>query len=425
MSGLSHPITVATALVAALFCVGTASAQPLRIAGDGSGSNNPDLLLAPSTNCQHCLATAPHEWDAPPFTLDWSLGLRGSYVQSNGVGSFEALAVPSVSLRHDLLRGSYGFDATAELSRDSDADFRVNSLRIGAAGEFAVSQPLTLSGSAAFELTQPGADTSGYPSDTASASQEMTGTLSGSAAYDFGPVTATLGLSGARSVYGPTTLVDNSTIDNSANDNWRAGTDLRLGYKVTPLLTAFVEGGAAVQLYDIASPDYGLRLDAIDYAVKAGLAAEWGEVLSAEASVGLGLRQFSQVPVEDIVSTLYDATITFRPDETLTLRGGLATSIDAPGPNASAAAKVDYAATASAEYQLNPWLRLRASAGTSYALYSDSSETETGYELGAGADYLLNETMSLAGDYAYSLTSPSSGSADEDHRVTLGVTLRR
>ena len=60
------------------------------------------------------------------------------------------------------------------------------------------------------------------------------------------------------------------------------------------------------------------------------------------AAVGV---QFSQVPVEDIVSTLYDATITFRPDETLTLRGGLATSIDAPGPNASAAAKVDYAAT--------------------------------------------------------------------------------
>ena len=131
------------------------------------------------------------------------------------------------------------------------------------------------------------------------------------------------------------------------------------------------------------------------------------------------------MPVEDIVSTLYDATITFRPDETLTLRGGLATSIDAPGPNASAAAKVDYAATASAEYQLNTWLRLRASAGASYALYSDSSETETGYDLGAGADYLLNETMSLAGDYAYSLTSPSSGSADEEHRVTLGVTLRR
>lgn len=422
MNHCVHPLAILAALAAGLSPLG-AAAQPLWIAGDGSGSNNPDLL-ATAADCAHCRASAPHEWDAAPFVLDWSLGLRGSYAHSNGVGTFEALTVPSVSLRHDLLRGSYGVNASAELSRNAE-DFRINSLRVDATGEYAVSAPLTLSGTAIFELTQPAADSSGYPTDTVSASQELSATLSGAAAYDAGPLIMTLGGSASRSVYGPTTLADTTVIDNSANDNWRVGGDLRLGYKVTPVLTAFAEVGAAVQLYDTASPDYGVRLDATDYTIKSGVSAAWGEGLSAEASVGLGLRQFSQAPVDDIVSTLYDAALVFRPDETLTLRGGLATTIDAPGPNASAAARIDYAATGSAQYQVNPWLRLRASAGASYALYSDSTATETAYDLGVGADYLLNETMSLAGDYAYALTLPSSGATDEEHRITLGVTLRR
>jgi len=421
----SLPIALAAVLATALLPIGGVAAQPLRLAGDGSGSNNPDLLHGIASDCPHCLDGAPHEWDAPPFALDWTLGLRGSYVQSGGEGRFEALAVPRVSLRHDFLRGSYSVDATAEVSRGSDADLRLNTLRIDSAGEVALAPSLTLSGSAAVALTQPRADSSGYPTGTVRASQEISGSLAGAAAYDFGPVTATLSGSGSRSVYGPTTLADTSSIDNSANDNWRAGAALRLGYEVTPMLTAFVEAGAAVQFFDVASPDYGVRLDATDYSVKTGLAADWGEVLAADASVGLGLRQFSEAPVDDIVSTLYDAALTFRPDETLLLRGGLATTIDAPGPNASAAAKVEYAAIGAAEYQVNPWLRLRASAGASYALFSDSTASETGYDLGVGADYLLNESMSLAGDYAYALTLPSSGATDEEHRVTLGVTLRR
>ncbi|RYE84329.1 MAG: hypothetical protein EOP19_11820, partial [Hyphomicrobiales bacterium] len=154
--------------------------------------------------------------------------------------------------------------------------------------------------------------------------------------------------------------------------------------------------------------------------------SNWSEVLEAEASVGVGLRRFAYGAAPDIVSQLYDASITFRPDETVTIRGALATTVGAPGPNASGAARIEYAATADIAYRVNPWVTLRANAGYRYALISDSANVETSYGVGAGADYLLNENMTVSGDYSYGAkTAAPPAATDEEHRVTVGVTLKR
>lgn len=408
-----------------MLLTGTALGGEFNPLGDGSGTNNADLLRDPTTGCENCDTFAPHEWDAPPYTLDWSLALRGAYVRTNSGDTFEALAVPSVSLTHDFLRGSYAFTGSAELSRSTVEDYRVNSVSLGVSGSYQVNDDLTLSGAANFALTTPSASSTGYPAGTLSASQQISGDVSGAAAYDFGLLTLTGRGSLARSVYGPTTLADSSQIDNSANNNWRFGTGLRVGYKVTPLLTAFVDGSAGYQLYDVIAPSYGVRLDASDYAIRGGLQSKWSDVLEAEASVGLGYRHFTFGAADDIVSQLYDASITFRPDETVELRGALATTIGAPGPNASGAARIEYAATGDVGYQVNPWVKLRASAGYRYAIFSDSTNVETGYSAGVGADYLLNENLTVTGDYAYAATEAKPAPVSEEHRVTVGLTLKR
>jgi hypothetical protein len=417
-------IRAAVALGAALLG-GTALAGGLRLAGDGSGTNNIDLLADPATHCENCQSRAPHEWDAPPFTVDWSLALRGAYVRSSSSGtSYEALAVPTFKLEHTFLRGKYSLDGSAELSRSTREEFRINALRLGAAGEFQVNEALSLSGSAKFAALTPSASSTGYPTSTVSASRELSGDATGAAAYDFGRLTATLRGSLGRSVYGQTTLANGTQIDNSANDNWRIGGGLRIGYKVTPILTAFVDGGVGYQAYDVVAPSYGVKLDATDLTLRGGISAKFNQVLEGEVSAGLGYRKFAFAAADDFVSQLYDASLTFRPDETLTLRGGLATTVGAPGPNASGAAKVEYAATGDIGYQVNPWVKLRASAGYRYAVFSDSTTLETGYSLGAGTDYLVNENLSLTADYAYSATT-SATPVDEEHRVTLGATLKR
>lgn len=413
-------------VLAVVLAGSTALAQEFNPQGDGSDTNNADLLRDPTTGCENCETFAPHEWDAPPYDLDWSLSLRGAYVRDKNGEHFEALAVPTVSFRHDFLRGTYNFTGAAELSNSTIEGYRVNALRLGTSGEYQVNDDLTLDGAANFALLTPSASTTGYPADTVSASQEVSGDAELAATYDFGLFTTTARGSASRSVYGPTTLADSSQIDNTANNNWQFGAGLRFGYKVTPLLTAFIDGSAGYQLYDTIAPSYGVKLDATDYAIRGGLASKWSEVLEAEASVGVGLRRFTFGAADDIVSQLYDASITFRPDETVTLRGALATTVGEPGANASGTARIEYAATGDIAYRVNPWVTLRANAGYRYAIFSDSVATETGYGVGAGADYLVNENLSVAADYSYGVTTDTDPAAsDEEHRVTLGVTLKR
>ena len=69
---------------------------------------------------------------------------------------------------------------------------------------------------------------------------------------------------------------------------------------------------------------------------------------------------------------------------------------------------------------------LRGSAAYRYAIFSDSTTVETGYSVGAGADYLVNENISVSGDYRYGATTTApANTTDQEHRVTLGVTVKR
>ena len=421
---LASPVVFALAGLAML-AASPAQAQFYPV-GDGSGSNNPDLLRDLNEPCQNCAGPVPHEWDAPPFALDWSLSLRGAYVQDKDGNHYEAIVAPSASLKHDFLRGTYSISGSAELSKSTVEEYRINSLRLGTTGSYQVNDVIGLTGSANFALTTPSASSSGYPTDTAAASQQISGDAEGAVSYDWGYHVTTARGSAARSVYGPTRLINGTEIDNSANNNWQFGAGLRVGFKVTPILTAFVDGSLGYQLYDVISPSYGVKLDATDYAVRAGVSSKWNSVLEAEASVGLGLRKFTYGASADIVSHLYDAAVTYRPDETLSIRGALSTTVGAPGANASGTARIEYAATGDVAYRLNPWWTLRGSAAYRYAIFSDSANVETGYSVGAGADYLVNENISLSGDYRYGATTTApANTTDTEHRVTVGVTLKR
>ncbi|HHY50302.1 MAG TPA: outer membrane beta-barrel protein, partial [Alphaproteobacteria bacterium] len=127
----------------------------------------------------------------------------------------------------------------------------------------------------------------------------------------------------------------------------------------------------------------------------------------------------------EVSALLYDATVTFRPDETLELKGEFSTGFGAPGPDSAAAARLEYAAAGEAAYTVNPWLKLRASAGWSHAQLVGTPETETSYHVGLGADYVLNEFTTLTGDYVYTSTATTPDPAEDSHRVSVGMTFSR
>jgi hypothetical protein len=253
----------------------------------------------------------------------------------------------------------------------------------------------------------------------------FSGDAEASFAREFGAFVATGRGNAARTVYGPTTMLDTSVVDNSAQNNWIFGGGLRLGYRVTPLLTAFVEGNVEHQFYDTTAPIYLVKLDATDYEGRVGFAAKWHEILEGEASIGYGLRRFVDPMFADASSILYDASLTFRPDETLEIRGAFTTTFGAPGANSGGTARLEYAATGDIGYRVNPWLKLRATAGWRYAELLGTTDTDRGHSAGVGADYLLNEFTTLTADYAYSFGEATPNPAQDEHRVTLGITFSR
>lgn len=392
--------------------------------GDGSGSNNPDLL--DGGGCENCRYEAPpREWDAPFFDVDWSLALRGAYVLDDEGEHFEALAVPSVRLRHETMRGGYELEAEVELAKSSLETYRLGALRLRLEADHALDAVTGLRGNLELELTQDSPGTPGQPGDVAVAPVVMSGSAGLAADRRFGRLSVGIRTGAGRTHYGPTTLIGGGEQDNSAQNNWTVEGGLRLGYEVTPLLTAFVDGSVGYQRYDAISPTYLVALDAADYELRAGLAANWHQILEAEASVGLGLRRFAEPALGEVTSTLYDASLTFRPDETVTLSAALSTSFGAPGPDSGGTARVEYEATGSASYQVNPWLRLRASAGWEQAQLVGIDGSESGYGFGSGLDYRLNRHTTLTADYAFTHAETDAAPDEDEQRVTLGVTLSR
>lgn len=403
----------------------TAWAGDFNPLGDGSRFNNEDLVNDPAPGCENCAPNPPHEWDDPWFDLDWSLALRGAYVQTTTGSYFEAIAAPTVTLRHETLRGGYEFEASAELSRSTIEDVRLGAIRGSFAGDYQLDTSTTLAGELELALTRASVNAPGTQPTIAQQPLVFAGDGEVSLERELGPLVFTGRGTAARTIYGPTTMTNGTIVDNTHQDNWRAGAGLRLGYRVTPILTAFVDGTVDHQWYDAISPTYLVKLDATDYEARVGASVKWHEVLEGEASIGYGLRRFADPSLGEASSLLYDASLTFRPDETVEIRGAFTTEFGAPGADSGGSARLEYRAVADVAYRVNPWLKLRANAGWRYAELIGTSDTDSGYDAGFGADYLLNEHTTLTADYGYSYGQATPNPATDEHRVTLGVTFSR
>ena len=416
---------VAAAALAAGAAVPAAGEDTFNPLGDGAGFNNADLLRDPTTGCTNCAPNPPHEWDEPWFDVDWSLGLRGSYVQTTTSQYFEAALVPQVTLQHNMLRGGYSFSASAQIDRSTLEDLRLSAVNAGLAGSYRLDNDIALAGKLDLSISQGSAKAPGVDPNIVMQPLVLKGDGELSAARELGPLIFTGRLNGSRSVYGPTTMIGPVETDNTHQSNWVGGVGLRVGYRVTPLLTAFVDGSVGHQWYDAVSPTYLVRLDATDYQARTGLSVAINEVLEAEASIGYGLRRFDEAALGEASSLLYDGSVIFRPDETLELKGTFSTTFGAPGADSGGTARLEYAAVGDVAYTVNPWLKLRASAGWRHAELIGTADTETAWNAGVGADYVLNEVTTVNADYVFTRSQSTPDPAEDAHRVTLGLTFHR
>ena len=403
-----------------------AVAGQLNPSGDGSDYNNPDLTRDLTGACEDCLAVAPRDVDEPLLDLDWSLGLRGGITQRGDTTSYEVIALPSLTLKQQTIRGGYDFGADADLSYTDGETARINALGVSAGGNYQIDSVTNVAGRGTLSVSQddPGSS-SEYATNVAAAPVVVSGTGEASLTRDLGLFDLELRGSAARTGYGETVYDDASTTDNSFQNTTSFGAGGRIGVKLTPGLTAFVDGEATADRYDAVSPSLLMKLDGTTYEARTGLNFKLRETLELEGSIGVAYRDFADAGLEDFTAVLYGAKAVFRPDETLSLTGELTTNVAAPGTTSGASARVEYAATGEAAYLVNPWLRLRAKTGWSEAQLAAVDAEELRWTAGMGLDYLLNEHTDLTADYGFARSKIGADPETDEHSVTLGVTFHR
>lgn len=370
---------------------------------------------------------APPEAMLPFYDIDWSLGLRGAYTHDNINGDrYKALVLPSVTLTHTGDRLSFHGAADAQLSKAAeDGPVNVDQARLsaGTALQFNPEASLVTDGSVSMSKEDPRAPDVG--ADVLDTPTTYSGSADATFKQKLGRFNVSLSGTGGRDIYGPTTLVGNVAQDNSSQDNTHFGGGLRLGFQLSPVIELFTEGDVTRTIYDQPVASLSTKLDGNLYTAMGGIAANWDDRLLASASAGVGLQHFDDPTLGEVAATLYDASLTYKPDDTLSLTGDLSTTIGSPGVNGTGTAKVDYAATAGAAYIVNDWLTWRGSAGWHDARYTASTDTDTGYSFGVGADYLVSRHAKLSADYAFEHSAVTPNPVEDTHTVTLGLTLQK
>lgn len=421
-------LTLLFALTACALPAASVLAQP--IGPDGSKTDNERLLPGLYPAAPEALSyQAPAEPVPPPFEFDWSIGLKGTITGSTTGGSFATSLTPQFTATHDGQRADIVIDGSAEVTRpwgNAGDQIELPALRLGVTGSGMIDSLTQVSGNIGIAVTQQSATTPGLSPLITAPPQVVTGSAGLGIERSFGRFNAALRGTVQRTNYGPTTRSDTGVTDNSHQNVWETDATLRVGYQLTPIFEVFSEGSVGRDMFDRAAPATGVRSDATSLALRGGISGSWNDgLLTASASVGVGRHIFDSASLGDVSTVLYDASVTYSPTETLNLSAALNSTITPAGADASGAARIAHTATASVNYTVNSWLRLRASADWGQSQLTGSGETERSHGAGAGADYLVNAHTALSADYGYDHRNNSATGLRDTHTVTLGVTLRR
>lgn len=428
---MSQPLRPLTWRASALALGLALAAGPGLAAGDhasGDGSNADNERLQPGIYPADPVLDSG-DWLREPyhpfFDVDWSVSLRGTYAKATAGERLDTWLVPTITLTHEGVRSSAVVDASAEIVRPQDGQIDVGALRLGLDGTYELDSVTTVALGGDFSFTQAIAGTPGLAADVAIAPETFSGSGSLGVTRQFGKFN--LGLTGAiaRNVYGPTTLTNGSVVQNHEQNVTLLDGSLRLGLQATPILEVFGVASLGRDLFDNPSSTLLVKPDATDMTLRGGVTGRWNDILEASVSAGLGWRRFDAASLDEVRTQLYDASVTFTPDPTWRLTAGLSTTVTPSGPQSPGTTRVEYAANAEAAYTVNSWLALRAMADWSTASFTGSTNTETGYGWGAGADYKVNAHTAITADYGYDHATSTANGVQEAHRVTVGITLSR
>lgn len=240
----------------------------------------------------------------------------------------------------------------------------------------------------------------------------------GTAGYDgeHGPYVFSVDL-GARNL----NFIRSEQRDRDRNEYNASG---RVGYKVTPLWTPFVEANYHDYDFDLARDDNGFNRDATRIGGNVGAVFEIPDRWFVEGWVGLAEWSFDDNAFDD--ETIWTAGLDagWNPTPLTTLKASLLRDLENTS-RAGDSLKEVIRATVGAEYAFRPNILGFAEAGYRYVDFQEGDRQDDNYGLTVGGDYLINAMFSLQA--RYTLSTRESNIDGEDftrNEVTLGVTAQ-
>ncbi len=357
---------------------------------------------------------------AAPSPLTWDLGLRGQYTVDSTGGHYETILAPDVNIDMSGFGGDSAVSAGAQVHYDDTGAFGVDSAELSARGSGNLDPDTTLTQSLDLSLVQLLATDPSLPPNTLVGPLEFTGDLEGSAMRKFGDFSGTANLGLTRFIEGPTTLSGGTTVDDTSKNYWQASAGLRAGYEFVPDATAFIEGDVAYQKFDVPDPTLHVLLDGTLASLRGGLSYDDHGTLAAEISSGPAWRVYTDGSLTNQMGWLYDGSLTFTPDDHLTLQGGLTTTL-VPSTLVAGDTDFDTDVNAKASIAMGAGLTLRGTADWNQAVTIGAGETSTGYSYGAGVDFVPAAGTTWSADYLLTHSFEPPGPAADSQAVTLGV----
>ncbi len=428
----SLPAVLQSGMARALFATMALLWSPAIKASDNSlavagGQNSPPLVIvSPERLLPGFGATVqdPGETNSAFFKLDWSLGLRGSYNNGSSGTGYGAVIAPNISLTHSGLRTQFVLGAQSILSYNQNRITRLEQGQVSASGQYALDRVSQLSASMTASLGQDDPDAPGME-------QVLTNPLvldleaQAGIARQFSRLGLELKGNISRRMMSETILVGNLVQDNSSLNATKLGASLRASYRLTPIISAFVQGDMAQNWFDAASPVSGLYQNGLDIGATAGLIGNWRDLFGGQVSVGYGLRRFDDPGISQLTSVLYGFDLFWTPNQTVSAGASFSSAINPENTKDGAPASVSYTAQGNIGLGLTSTFGLRASATGNWVVPVNGAEITTSYSAGAGADFKLNKQTNINLDYLYKRVEQPPGAQQDQQAITLGVTFSK
>lgn len=353
-------------------------------------------------------------------TVNWSLGLRGSYENQDGREDWRTGIVPGLDFNQVWPGGSTVLSGSSFLYYDFDGSLGVGD----STASLAIAQDLSQSSSVAAnaDLTWSREEESAAvptPADS------LDGSLSAGLSQHFGRLT--LSGSGRLTRYWVSdgTASDGTTVANGYRSDFGLGGTMRGGFALTPILTGFVQADADHYWFDDVDPSTGTRRDGWRLAGRTGVEGNWPLGLKASAYVGGAVRTYEGAGFADARGLIYGASLDYASPSGLELTASFDSGLSGAGSVAGADAEIDQSLSLAARLAVNPWVTARASASAGWTRYEGSSETGNSYGAGLGLDWAFGRNLSLGADYAYAYDWQSGTGDSQSHTVTTTLTVSR